>query len=508
MKDLGKWQIISFVSRILGSIPGWVQSFIYIGLLSKTEWGIVKQAISIGGAIGIFQHLGLASASTREISAAKNDEEVVKVFFTSAVIRYLMSVPLALGLFFVSHYLANSVYHDAALEMPFKLYSGVLIFQAAQSLLNSVIQGMQKFKRLFIYQTVISYASLVLTIPFVYYYKVNGYFVGLLLFNLVCSITLYFIAFKPLHFKWSFPTGSEFKVMFRELFSISLAIYFVKIIFTNWEGLGNNLVGIYTTPAVLATFSLALLYSKKLMNISDSVTDVSLPIFSERFVKNIDEFKKTFSKNFDKLFAVIVTMGVIAAFWVREISYILIGFLVAILTGKNRYSDYLDSFPLVLPLIIAYVMYSFTNIVKSSVQIPAKQVKHMIITYVIMIGGTLAFFFLTTKSLGSLEAISWGMAVGSILSFLYMAFSVQFTMHFSFFNIDHIAILLQAFFICWAGSIQNLLVKSLLFVPLFALLIWNYFIAGFLTKAEVIEMKNKFLAYPTLITKKLKASKA
>jgi len=82
MKDLGKWQIISFISRGMSMVVGIVQSFAIIRILTVSEWGLVQLAVSIGGALGIYQHLGLASASTREISAAKEDSEVFKIFVT------------------------------------------------------------------------------------------------------------------------------------------------------------------------------------------------------------------------------------------------------------------------------------------------------------------------------------------------------------------------------------------------------------------------------------------
>ncbi len=98
MKELGKWQVISFVSRSLAMLLGLVQTFVIIRVLSVGEWGVVQLAISIGGALGIYQHLGLASASTREISSASDDKEVFKIFVTSAVIRYVITLPIAVGL--------------------------------------------------------------------------------------------------------------------------------------------------------------------------------------------------------------------------------------------------------------------------------------------------------------------------------------------------------------------------------------------------------------------------
>src|SRR3989304_7392973 len=100
MKELSKWQVISFISRGVAMALGIVQSFFIVRLLSVAEYGIVQLAASIGGAFGIYQHLGLASGSTREISAAKDDTEIFKIFVTSVVIRYLVSIPLAVGLWF------------------------------------------------------------------------------------------------------------------------------------------------------------------------------------------------------------------------------------------------------------------------------------------------------------------------------------------------------------------------------------------------------------------------
>src|SRR5690349_5605891 len=110
MKELGKWQVISFISRGMAMVLGLVQSFVIIRVLSVPEWGVVQLAASIGGALGIYQHLGLASASTREIAAAKKDTDIFKIFLTSAAIRYLITIPLAVGLYFFAEKIAVGLY--------------------------------------------------------------------------------------------------------------------------------------------------------------------------------------------------------------------------------------------------------------------------------------------------------------------------------------------------------------------------------------------------------------
>jgi len=473
MKELGKWQVISFVSRSLAMLLGLVQTFVIIRVLSVGEWGVVQLAISIGGALGIYQHLGLASASTREISSASDDKEVFKIFVTSAVIRYVITLPIAVGLFFAANYVAVDIYKNAVLVLPIKIYAITLIFQGVQSILNSVISGTKRFKQLFLYQVAIAAASVVIFIPLVLAYRVNGYFYAFFMFNALSSIVLGYIAFKPLRGSMQFPSRSDFKRLFKEIFSISMAIYLVKIIYTNWEKFGNNVLGLFNSPEIIAIFAFALLYAKKLMSISDAVTDVNLPVLSEKYVKDIDDFKKLFTRNFDKIFISVIAAAAFASYWAPEI--------VSLVVGGDKYKD---SYSLISPVMFAFILYSFINIVKSSVLIPAKMVKHMIIGFVLLLTGTAAFFFGTYHNIGALPGMAWGMAFGAVLSFLYINIAIGKKLKFSYFNIDHLVILVQAFSISMVAFLP-LNIKIPFFIILFALLIWSFFIPGYLTKSEI-----------------------
>ncbi len=473
MKDLTKWQLISFISRGAAMFFGLVQSFFIVRLLSVTEWGVVQIAVSLGAALGIYQHLGLASASTREVSAAEDNKEIFKIFVTSAFIRYVITIPIAIGLFWFSRYLSTVTYNNPQLEIPLKLYAIVLLFQGFQSILNSVISGTRRFKLLFIYQAVISIVSVLLYIPAVWFYRVNGYFFALLAFNIISTFSLTIMAFRPLKGFFEMPSKSDFKRLFKELFSISLGIYLVKIIYTNWEKIGPNLLGLTVTPEIVGYFGFALLYAKKLMNVSDAVTDVNLPVFSDKFVHDRGGFHELFTRNFNRLYALIVFIGASAVFWVYEI--------VTIVVGSEKYNN---SLPLMLPMVFAFIFYSFVNIVKSSVIIPAKLVKEMILSFVILIGGTLLFYFMTQGWLGNLQAMAYGMVAGGFLSFLSLALISQFKLGFKFINHDHWLILLEGLAIsaCWVMG--NLYIKIPLYLVLTLLFIWGTLISGFVRKEE------------------------
>jgi len=452
---------------------GLVQGFVIAAVLTKAEWGIVQLAVSIGGALGIYQHLGLASASTREISAAKKDGDVFKIFLTSALIRYMVTLPIAFGLFFLAKDIAVNLYKNADLILPLKIYGITLLFQGMQSLLNSVISGTKRFKQLFVYQAVIACVSLVTYLPLIYFYRINGYFYAFILFNIICSISLTFIAFGPLKGKMALPSKKEFKLFLKDIFSISIAIYLMKIIYTNWEKLGTNSLGLFNSSETIATYAFALLYAKKLLSISDSVTDVSLPVLSQKYVDNLDEFKELFSKNFNKLFCLILFVGTFAAYWAP--------FVIRLFVG-NKYDD---SFILIPPMMLAFVIYSYANIINASVLIPAKMTKAMIASFALLVIGTGGFFLAFRAQIGLLESMSWGMALGSLLALIYMLFAIAKKLSFSFFNIDHVAILLAGAFVSLLCPIDILWIKLAGFILFAPLILWSFYICSFVSKQDL-----------------------
>jgi len=480
MKELGKWQIVSMIAQGLAMLAGMIQTFVIIRILTVGEWGIVQLAISIGGALGIYQHLGLVSASTREISSVEKKEDIFKIFVTSVAVRYCVTLPIALGLFIYSRHIAVNLYHNAGLIVPLKLYALSLVFQGVQGILNSVISGMQRFRTLFIYQIAISFVSILLYIPLVYLFKINGYFYAFLVFNILSSIALSAIALRPLMEKLLLPSKKDFVRLFKEIFSISIAIYVVKILYTNWEKLGSNALGLFNSAEVVAIYAFAMLYAKKIMNISDSVTTVNIPVFSERFVKNLDEFKETFVKNFNKLFSLIIFVGAFASYFAPE--------AIRILVGGNKYDA---SLPLVAPMVFAFIVYSFINIITSSVMIPAKMAKSMVGSYIFLILGSVASFFGIYKFTNLLSAVSWAMVVGSIVCLFFMVYWIKKKMKLSFFNIDHVAILLQGFAIAWLCNIDILWVKLVAFIPFSLLLLFSLFIAGFISRKDLESVFNK-----------------
>lgn len=474
MSELSKWQLVSFISRGIAMVLGIIQGFIIVRILTIGEYGVVQLAVSIGAAFGIYQHLGLASGSTREISAAKDDTEIFKIFITAGVIRYLITFPLAIGMFALADHLAITTYKDPTLITPIKIYALILIIQGVQSIFNSVISGTKRFRNLFIYQAAISIVSVILFIPLVHVYRINGYFYAMAIFNLVSSITLGYIAFRPLKGKLVMPSGSDFKRLFKELLSISLAIYIVKIIYTFWEKTGPLVLGMEVSKEMVGVFAFGMMYAKKLLAISDAVTDVSLPVFSEKYVNNMAEFKQSFLENFNKIYVMILAVGIVATYWSKE--------LIDILVGGHKYDA---SLPLILPLMGAFILYSNINIIKSSVIIPAKMVLVMILSFGALLGGTGLFYFVTVSRLGELTAMALGMLFGALAGNVVLSVGSKLKLNFKIFTHDHVLLFVQAAIFAYNGTLENIFVKVGVFILFTVLFVWGVSVTKFIERRDI-----------------------
>ncbi|HDQ15963.1 MAG TPA: hypothetical protein ENN45_02780 [Bacteroidetes bacterium] len=484
MKPLVRLQAFSFASRLIAMLLGMVQTFVVVRVLSVSDWGVVQLAVSIGGAFGIYQHLGLASGSTREISATKDPKEISKIFFTTVFIRYMVTIPVFLFLFFSAEKIAIGQYNNSALILPIKLYALGLVVEAVQSILNAVVSGTHRFKQLFIYQAVIALVSVCLYIPLVFIFKINGYFYALFLFEFISSVVMGIIAFKPFWREICLPSFADLKRLLKSLLSISLAIYGVKIIYTWWEKSGPLLLGLNLSAEMVAFFSFALLYAKKLMLISDAVTTVNLPVLSEKYATDLDDFKALFVNNFNKLYVFILGSGFFAIFWAREIFYVLV--------GNDKYHP---SLPLVLPLMFAFIFYSFMNIIESSVIIPAKKVFSMLLSFGLMLGVTVGLFFLTRSHMDVLVSMAYAVAMGSFMGLIAMLVLSKITLDFAFFEGKHLILLIQIMAMSLPFMLENLWIKAVLFVVFGALYLKAVFLSGFMSREQIVNLLTRIKVF-------------
>ncbi|MBI4091284.1 oligosaccharide flippase family protein [candidate division WWE3 bacterium] len=460
MNELSKWQIVSLASRFTAVFLGLVQSVVIARILSVEEFGVIGVVGAVGSLAGIASHLGLASGTTREISASSAKDDVFKIALSSLAIKYAVTFPLALGLFLAAPYLADKVYKIPQIALPIKLYAVVLVVQGVQSIFNSVIAGLHKFQKLFTFQVMIAFISLLLYVPLVQSLKVNGYFYALVLFNLVSSISLGFLAIWPIRDSLRIPTRNEFSGIFKNILLLSIAIYFAKVLYTVWFKIGQLTLGYVEALEAVGVFSFAILYASKLQTVSDAITDVNLPYFSKQYSLSLEEFKKSFHENFIRLYLIILFIAVSAVYWSSD---------VILIVGLEKYQTSVD---ILLPLALAFAFYSLVNLLKSSIFVPAKLMRELVISYLALPLVTVFAYLPLALFLGSLRAVSYAMLLGSFGSFMTMYFLIKTRFSLSLIDLKSLGMTFLIFSLIPAIFLPaSLTAKALVYLGFFVVLL-------------------------------------
>lgn len=429
MKILGK-QFVSFISRVLAMFLGIFQSLLIVNILSVTEYGVIGLVTAIAGIAGITQHLGLAASSTKEISQAKSGNEILNVVLASLSIRLMISVPVSLFLIFGAYYISD-MYKNTELVFPLQAFGFVTLIQAFQSIMNSVISGTQRFKMLFTYQVLIAVLSLIIYVPLVYNFKLEGYFYSIIIFNLAQTLILTYLAFKGQGIKFHLPKLKEIVMISKTLLKISLVVYLVKILFTLWQEVPIVYLSRFYSLEMIALFTFAFNLASKLMTISDSVTDVNLPVYSKESQENYQGFLKDFRENFLIMYFIIIFIGISISFWGHQILQLVDMFMyfVGIVSGlnlsKNIFLRFSPSLVFFTPLIISIIFYSFINILKSSVFVPLEKLRSLTIMYASLLLLTALTFVILESINITMINMAIALGVGAFGSFLYAIFYLK-----------------------------------------------------------------------------------
>ena len=412
MSSLLKWQTVSFLSRFFAMGVGLVQSVVVARVLTTAEYGLVGIVTAVGGVVGVVRHLGLVSATTRELAGVDDDRQAAKIFFSSLLIRLIVAVPLSIGLFFLAKKLAFETYGHSETFLPLRIFSVVLLLQSVQEICNAVLAGRQKFAVLFSFQALAALASIALFIPLVTAWGFEGYFWAMLAHTVFSALILGFLGLRSLGWQLSLPSKNEFKKMSTSLLRLGLAIYVGKVLYILWQKMGTLYLGVSVSPEEVGVFSFAILYAMKLLVVSDAVTDVNLPAMTNHLRQGFDGFRDKFLANFEKVYALMLLAGVSAVFWSQDIFRLLVG------------TKYDASLVLIPPLMLAVFIYGLLNLLGSSVLVPAKFLKEMVVYNLVLLAATalvLVLFFSTNP----LAVVSWSMALGGLVSLAYLSFVCQ-----------------------------------------------------------------------------------
>ena len=243
-------------------------------------------------------------------------------------------------------------------------------------------------------------------------------------------------------------------MILKDILSLSLSVYIVKVIFSNWENLGKAVIGASFILVLLGNkaslqlvgvFGIALAYSAKIMMISDSITDVNMTVFTEKYLNDFKNFTTDFLNNFSKIFITTSFVSISVLFWNKEVFEFIF---------KNKYAGAENYIPV---LVIAYWAYSFINIYKSSIYVPAKRLVMLVIGFLTLLVISVVSFILFSlfNIFDVTQSLAVSMMLGSIATYLFTTIDLRYKFKTWFFNSQMLVAFLLACLMLFVYPTRN-----------------------------------------------------
>ncbi len=235
-------------------------------LLGPSGMGVAGLFTSTIGLIASITNFGLGTSAVRDIAAADTSGEDRRMALVTTVFRKWVWVTGMLGAFITliaSPWLSELTFGNRNYIWSFVLLSITLLINQLNSGQNVILQGTRKLKYLASANMIGSVTSLVVTLPFYYYYGVRGIVPAMIIMSLLTLIVTNFFASKIVIPKIVVSAKiiiSEGKGMLKLGFMLSLSglittltAYLVRIFISNTGSIAD--VGLYGAGfAIIGTY--------------------------------------------------------------------------------------------------------------------------------------------------------------------------------------------------------------------------------------------------------------
>lgn len=485
--DLAKTQIFSLITKAVTTALGIIQSVIVVRLLSRGEFGLVGLVMSIGGVIGVSQHLGIVDGAIREIAVLKSRREIGKVFWVSHLVRQIVTVPLSVGLFLLSGIVAVKIYHRPDIIPYIQIFAASLILQGLQDVLGATLTGIKKFVSLYVVQIVTATINIFVFAYLTWRFGITGFFWAIIITTTV-MVTMYaIIIFRELKGDLALPTLPDIRQYGRRVLRIGVYMYIARIFFVVWQRLPLLLLGAVLSADDLGDLNISLTFGSKLTIIAMALSEVNLSWMSTLFAGKRHEFEQVVTRNMHRVLVVMLSLALVMLFFTPEILQYIIG------------SQYMNAEPLILVMTLAFFLYSLTDIGTSSVFVPADKPKYRAYVYGLMTITTAVLIFILKA--GSSLMATYAVLAGAAAAYMAMVIVAK-----KYFNIRLVTMRLSVFIIALIASIAWLFIHP----PLWQRIVTFVLFAGYmLYEAHKNELLPAFvLSFLPLKKKKIEVTTA
>lgn len=404
---LGRIQIISIGAKAVTTVLGIVQSIIIIRLFSPAEYGLVGLVMSIGGVVGVSQHLGIVDGAIREIAVLDKKREIGKVFWVSHLVRQMVTIPLSVGLLLAAGLIAGKVYGRPEIQTFLQVFTGVLVLQGLQDVMGATLTGMKKFVELYVVQIITAAINVAVFGWMVWQFGVAGFFWAIILTTTLMVVLLFIVIMRMLRENLELPNWTDIKKYGWRVMRIGAYMYAARIFFIIWQRLPILMLGGVLSADQLGYLNVSQTFGSKLTIIAMALSEVNLSWMSSLYTKQRDEFAKVVTRNMQRVLVLMMGIALLLLFFIPEILNYVIG------------TEYLAAHKIILVMTLGFFLYTLIDIGTSSVFVPADAPRLRAYTYMSMTGVTgiimLGLLFLNPNPLLSAWAVLAGAVIGYVL---------------------------------------------------------------------------------------------
>lgn len=415
--NLGKIQLLSISTKAVTTILGIVQSIIIIRVLSPTEYGITGLVMSIGGVIGVSQHLGIVDGAIREIAVRNKKDEIGKVFWVSHLARQMVTIPLSLILVLLAGVIATKIYHRPEIIPFIQIFAGALILQGLQDVLGATLTGMKKFVQLYAIQIITATVNIAVFGFLTWKYHVEGFFWSIIITTLIMVVCIGVIVGKELGDHLAFPSLAEIKKYGKNLLHISIYMYISRIFYVIWQRLPILILGGIITGDQLGYLNISLTFGSKLIIIAAALSEVNLSWMSTLFATSMKKFLEVAEHTMHRVLLLLSLITTTLLFFIPEILHIII-----------RKPAYYPSTPYIIIMTIGFFLYSLTDIGTSTLFVPANKPRLRAITFGILTAIAALVSAAAIRLPNAITIAVIGMGASAVIAYIFMIITAYRTL--------------------------------------------------------------------------------
>lgn len=400
--------MLSLSAKAVTTLLGIIQSIIVVRILSPGEFGLVGLVMSVGGVIGVSQHLGIVDGAIREIAVLKKKREIGKVFWVSHVVRQIVTIPLSVGLLLLAGVIAQKIYNRPEITTYLQIFASVLVLQGLQDVLGATLTGIKKFKQLYGVQVATAAINIAVFGWLTWQFGVAGFFWAVVITTAVMVAWYFAILARELRGFSSWPSLADMQGYGRKLLRIGLYMYAARIFFVVWQRLPLLVLGGVLAAEELGYLNVSLTFGSRLTIIAMALAEVNLAWMSSLFVQKPEEFRRVTARNMQRVLGVMAALTLALLFFTPEILRYIIG------------AEYLPAQGLIYVMTAGFFLYALTDIGTSSVFVAGDKprLRAQVYGLMMLVTGVVTIWLLATTPRAFPAAL--GVMAGAAAAYLLM----------------------------------------------------------------------------------------